>query len=110
MQPKTDVTPDEFIKHCEEKHEAKLIPYWKLRHPPNWDEFKEGFEDLGGEAPDDLAERQEESRKRKYWENRARKLAATPNITKDEVLTAMSGVSLNAELVELLKEHMKRAK
>lgn len=110
MQAISDVTPDEFIKHCEEKYEAKLIPYWKLPHPPNWDEFKEGFKDLGGKAPDDLAERQEESRKREYWENRARKLAATPNITKDEVLTAMSGVSLNAELVELLKEHMKRAK
>jgi len=110
LQPKTDVTPDEFIKHCEEKYEAKLIPYWKLPHPPNWDEFKEGFKGLGGEASDDLAEQQRESYQRKYWENRARSLAAKPNITKAEVLTAMTGVSMNAELVALLKEHMKRAR
>ena len=59
---------------------------------------------------DALAEHQAESKRKKYWEDRARQLAATPNITKEDVLTAMSGVTLNSELTALLKEHLKRAK
>lgn len=110
LQPKTEVTYEEFIQHCEEHYDAKRVPYWKIKNRPKWDEFKEGFDQLGGEPSDDLAAYQAESKRKKYWEDRARQLAATPNITKEDVLTAMSGVTLNSELTALLKEHLKRAK
>ena len=110
LQPKTEVTYEEFIQHCEEHYDAKRVPYWKIKNRPKWDEFKKGFDELGGEPSDDLARHQAESKLKKYWEDRVRQLAATPNITKEDVLTAMSGVTLNSELTALLKEHLKRAK
>jgi len=104
------MTDDEIISYLTKVFEAKAVPYWKLKHPPNYDEFKAGFANVGAEASGDMAEQQADRKKQLYWENRARELAATPNITKSEVLTAMAGVTLNAELTALLKEHLKRAK
>ena len=110
LQPKPDVTYEEFIQHCEEHYDFKRVPYWKIKNRPKWDEFKQGFDELGGEPSDDLAQHQAASKLKKFWEDRARQLAATPNIKKEDVLTAMSGVTLNSGLTALLKEHLKRAK
>ena len=111
LQPKSDeMTDEEIIEYLEKNFGAQYVPYWRLKNPPNYKEFKASFDKLGGEPSDDMAEQQEESRKKKYWEDRARQQAATPNITKEDVLTAMAGVTMNPELTALLKEHIKRAK
>lgn len=111
LQPKPDeMTDEEIVEYLEQNFGAKYVPYWKLKNPPNWDEFKAGFDTLGGEPSYDMAARKREGEKKAYWENRARQLAATPNLKKNDVLTALEGVTMNPELTALLKEHLKRAK
>lgn len=88
--------------------DAQLIPYWKLKNPPDYDEMQEAFDKRGVSVRDDGHALDDQ--RRLYWERRAVELCARSRITKDEVRTAMCGVSHNPTLRDQLKHHLSRAK
>lgn len=88
--------------------DAQLIPYWKLKHAPDFDEMQEAFDKRGVVVDDDGYAL--DKQRRLYWERRAVELCARSRITKDEVRTAMCGVSHNKKLRDQLKQHLSRAK
>lgn len=105
-----DITEDAIIHWFEENWEATLVPYWKLKYPPHWEELKSAAKSVGSSEGHDLGVWQEDRRLQKHWEERARKLAATPNVTKNEIYNAIEGVKTKSNLVQLLKEQLKRVK
>lgn len=105
-----DITEDAIIHWFEENWEATVVPYWKLEHPPHWEELKSAAKNVGSSEGHDLGMWKEDECLQQYWEERAEKLAATPNITKNEIYNAIEGVKTKSNLVQLLKEQLKRAK
>tara|TARA_X000001382_G_scaffold127007_1_gene114294 strand:- start:322 stop:663 length:342 start_codon:yes stop_codon:yes gene_type:complete len=106
----TRITEDAIINWFEENWEATVVPYWKLKYPPHWEELKSAAASVGSSEGHDLGDWKEDRRLQKHWEERAKELAATPNVTKREIYTAIEGVRTNRILEQLLKGQLKRAK
>ena len=107
----TFMTDDEQIQLAAERLEGRVVPYWKLKHPPKLSELKASMQQREDrlERTQQLTEYAQEVKARKYWEKEAQRVCAT-RATKNEIRNAMSGVTHSDTLTQQLKECLKRAK
>ena len=107
----TFMTDDEQIQLAAERLEGRVVPYWKLKHPPKLSELKASMQQRedGLERTQQLTEYAQEVKARKYWEKEAQRVCATKS-TKSEIRNAMCGVTHSDTLTQQLKECLKRAK
>lgn len=106
------MTDEEIIQSLTNAFDATVVPYWKLKHPPHYAELEESMASRsreGGVSPE-LLQYAADVKARKYWKRKAIELCQRSRITKAEVYTAMEGVRRDKETLELLKQHLKRAK
>ena len=97
---------EEALQLAADKFEGKVVPYWKLKNPPK-------LAELRARKPKDvsqLAIYAQEIKARKYWERKAKELCETPNVTVQEIRTALCGTTHSKTLTKKLKEQLKRAK
>jgi len=102
------MTDDEMITSAIEAFDGKLVAYWKLKNPPNYEEMEESFKNRKPVEKDEA--HLVDKIRRNYWERRAKDICERPSITKNEVRTAMCGVSHNSNMVAQLKAQLARAK
>ena len=107
----TFMTDDEQIQLAAERLEGRVVPYWKLKHPPKLSELKASMQQREDrlERTQQLTEYAQEVKARKYWEKEAQRVCATKS-TKNEIRNAMCGVTHSDTLTQQLKECLKRAK
>jgi len=86
------------------------IPYWKIKHPPNWNEVADSCDKVTNGTDSVTGDyHRENARLQTYWKERAKALVRTPNATAADILAAMEGVKTDTHLTELLKDRLKRA-
>ena len=107
----TFMTDYEQIQLAAERLEGRVVPYWKLKHPPKLSELKASMQQSEDniERTQQLTEYAQEVKARKYWEQEAQRVCAT-RATKNEIRNAMRGVTHSEELTQQLKECLKRAR
>jgi len=106
------MTDEEITQSIAKAFDATVVPYWKLKHPPTYSELEESMASRseGGGISPDLLQYAADVKARKYWKRRAVEICQRPRITKAEVYTAMEGVKRDKEMLNLLKQQLKRAK
>lgn len=107
----TFMTEDEQIQLAAERLEGRVVPYWKLKHPPKLSELKASMQQSEDniERTQQMTEYAKEVKARKYWEQEAKRVCATKS-TKNEIRNAMCGVTHSEKLTQQLKECLKKAR
>lgn len=102
------MTDTESIDSIKAAFAATEVPYWRLKIAPDLDMLNGECEEKP-DAQHQLMLYATDVKLRKYWERRARELGQQSVVTKNEIRNAIVGVGSNSELVEMLKQQLKRA-
>jgi hypothetical protein len=87
---------------------GKVVPFWKMKNAPNWDDFIGSWPPGNKEHSKEHKLRIKEARDRKWWKDHARKLLADHRSKKNaletaEFATRLSNPELNVELKARIK-------
>lgn len=88
---------------------GKVVPLWKMKDIPNWDDFIDSWPSKDKKHSEQHKLRIEEAKGREWWRNHAKKLLADHRSKKNaletaEVATRLSDPKLSEELKARIKE------
>jgi hypothetical protein len=87
---------------------GKVVPFWKMRNAPNWDDFIGSWPSSNKQNNKEHKLRIEEVRAREWWEGHARNLLSDHRSKKNALETAEVATRLSApELNEKLRKRIK---